>query len=73
MTKLLEKAIEKLRQLPSDRQDEAAELVLEIVEQDPRSLRLSPEQVAEVERRLKEPTGTVEHADVRVFFQKRAG
>ena len=73
MTKLLDRAIAKLRELPSDRQDEAAELVLSFVEQDPGSMQLSAEQVAEIERRLGEPTEYVEHAEVRAFFQKRAG
>ena len=73
MTKLLERAIAKLRALPSDRQDAAAELVLRIVEQDPGSIQLSAEQVAEIERRLAAPAEYVEHAEVRAFFQKRTG
>jgi hypothetical protein len=69
MTKLLETAIAKLRKLPPARQDEAAELLLSMVEQDPGTLHLSPEQVAEVERRLGEPADYVAHDAVRAFFQ----
>ena len=73
MTKHLEQAIAKLRQLPRDRQDEAAELLLSFIDQDPDSIQLSPEQVAEVERRLRKPAEYVEHAEVRAFLRKRAG
>lgn len=72
MTKRLELAIAKVRKLPQERQDEAAELLLRVVEQDPETVRLSPEQVAEVERRLAQPADYVTHADVRDFFQKSA-
>lgn len=72
MTKLLEQAIARLRKLPSDRQDEAAELVLRMVEQKPEAIHLNKTQVAEVERRLSKPTEHTTHADVRAFFEKRA-
>lgn len=72
MTKLLDQAIEKIRQLPSERQDEAAELLLSMVEDDPASIRLSPQQVAEVERRLKEPADYTSHAEVLAYFRKQA-
>ncbi len=53
MTELLEKAIEKARLLPASRQDEAAKILLAVVEQDgPDSPRLSDEQAGEVRRRL---------------------
>lgn len=72
MTKFLEVAISKLRTLPSERQDEAAELILSVVEHDPETAQLKPEQVAEVERRLREPAEYAAHAEVRTFFQKHA-
>ena len=53
MTKLLEDAIEKARRLPVNRQDEAARVLLSVVEQDgPESPQLTEEQAAEVRRRL---------------------
>lgn len=58
MTELFEQAIAKVRKLPDRRQDEAAELLLSLVEHDPATIQLSPEQVAEIERRLNDPTLT---------------
>ena len=72
MTKLLDQAIEKVRQLPRERQDEAAELLLSMLDDSPETLQLSAQQVAEVERRLREPAGYVPHAEVLEFFQKKA-
>ncbi len=71
MTKLLEQAIAKLKILSPDRQDEAAELLLSVVERDNRSLELTDDQAAEVQRRLAEPADHATHADVRAFFQTR--
>lgn len=52
MTKLLEQAIEKARLLPTDRQDEAAKILLSVVEHcESNSPRLTDEQAAEVSRR----------------------
>lgn len=70
MTKLLEEAIAKLQKLPGERQDEAAELLLSLVEQDQRSMHLTDDQLAEVVRRLGEPTEYASHEDVRSFFNK---
>ncbi len=72
MTKLLEQAIERLRALPSERQDAAAELLNELIETDPSALQLTPEQQAEVKRRLTQPTEYVSHDQVRAFFQNPA-
>lgn len=70
MTRLLTQAIAAIRTLPSERQDEAAELLLNLVQDDPRRVRLSPEQVAEVERRLRDPGSSVTQEQVREFFRK---
>jgi len=69
MTRLLSQAIAAIRTLPSERQDEAAELLLNLVQDDPRSVRLSPEQVAEAERRLWDPGSYVTQEQVREFFR----
>lgn len=69
MTKLLTQAIAAIRTLPSERQDEAAELLLNLVQDDPHRVCLSPEQVAEVERRLRDPGSYVTQAQVREFFR----
>ena len=72
MTKLLEQAIAKLRALLSERQDEAAELLLNLLEQDAASVQLSDAQAAEVERCLREPAAYASHAEVRSFFHKHS-
>ena len=69
MTARLEEAIAKLRRLPRDRQDEAAALLLSVVEEDADALCLTAQQVAEVERRLGEPPQYAAHEEVRAFFQ----
>ena len=69
MTQRLEGAIAKVRRLPRDRQDEAAELLLSVVEENSNALRLTPQQAAEVERRLEQAPRYAAHEDVRAFFQ----
>ena len=71
MTKLLEQTIAKLRKLPGERQDEAAEILLSVLEQDQEAMHLNAEQVAEINRRLRKPAEYATHADVRAFFQKQ--
>ena len=73
MTKLLEDAIAKLRDLPDDRQDDVAALVMSLVDHDPQSLGLTDQQVAEVERRLGSSSDYVSHEDVVAFFKTRTG
>ncbi|MGF1609294.1 MAG: hypothetical protein ACFCUQ_07855 [Kiloniellales bacterium] len=72
MTKLLDDVIERIRRLPSDRQDEAAEVLLSLLEQDPDSVRLSPAQAEEVTRRLGEPSDYASHAEVGAYFKQKA-
>ena len=72
MTERLEEAIAKLRKLPRSRQDEAATLLLSMVEEASDAPRLTPEQVAEVERRLGETPQHASHEEVRAFFRQKA-
>ena len=65
MIRLLEQAIAAIRTLPNERQDEAATLLLNLVQDDPRSVRLGLGQVAEVERRLRDPSPYVTNEQVR--------
>ena len=71
MSTLLEQAMTRLRQLPPDRQDEIAELILSMLESDHESTVLFADQIAEVERRLAKPDGFVTHEAVRAFFKGR--
>jgi hypothetical protein len=50
MTKLLEEAIQQLRDLPDDEQDAAADVLFAYISSDERQYRLQPDQVAEVHR-----------------------
>lgn len=49
MTKLLEDVVRKVAELPDARQDDAAQVLLAMLENDTTNYRLSPAQVAEVE------------------------
>jgi len=53
MTKLLEEAIEQLRDLPVEEQDAAADALFAFISSDDRQYRLRPDQAAEV-RRIRE-------------------
>ena len=50
MTKLLEDAIEELRNLPDEEQDAAADVVFAYISSDERHYRLDPIHIAEVQR-----------------------
>ncbi|MEQ8666118.1 MAG: hypothetical protein RIC16_10355 [Rhodospirillales bacterium] len=70
MTKLLDQAIEKARALSASRQDDAAMVLLSMLEQDdPTSPRLTDEQVAEVRRR-QELRRYATDDEVSAFFER---
>ena len=71
MTELLGRAIAKIERLPSDLQDEAAEMLLNMVE-GRRVVQLSPEQAQEVARRLQAPTEYATHEEVVAFFSHKS-
>ena len=68
MTELLERAIAKLQTLPGDRQDEAAHMLLSLVDGPP-AVQLTTEQSQEVARRLDESVPRYStHEEVAAFF-----
>ena len=69
MTKILDRAIEQAKRLPSERQDEVGEILLSLIEQDESRIRLSPEQQAEVRRRLATPPAPVPPEEMKTFFR----
>ncbi len=70
MTKLLEEAIEKARLLPTDRQNDAARLLLSVVEQDvPNAPHLTDEQAAQGRHRLKDRHYATDE-EVSAFFRQ---
>jgi hypothetical protein len=54
MTKLLDKALERVRAWPKDRQDDAARLLLAMDQRDAEPYRLTPEERAEIDSALGE-------------------
>jgi hypothetical protein len=73
MSKLLQDIIERVRQWPEDRQNEAAAVLLELEAQRGAQVSLSPEQVAEIGRiRQREIDGTAEYVgddEVEAFWK----
>ena len=69
MTERLEDAFAKLRKLPPDRQDEAAAMLLSMIGNESDGLRLTPQQTAEVERRMTQPSQHAPHDEVHAFFR----
>lgn len=70
MTRLLERAFERAKTLPTDRQDEVGEMLLDLVEQDEAGPRLSEVQEAEVRRRLASAEPLVPDEEMKAFFRK---
>ncbi len=69
MNKKLDEAISRLRELPEERQRAAAALLLDFLEHDGEEFELTPEQIAEVERRLEEDDVATDEK-VRAFFDR---
>lgn len=73
MTKLLQDVIERVRRWPEDRQNEAAEVLLQLEAQRGADVSLTPEQVTEIGRiRQKVIDGTAEYAgddEVEAFWK----
>lgn len=73
MTTRLDEIIERLRRLPDDQQNAIADLLSDIVESDPNAHRLTPEQAAEVKRRIANPAKIATNDEVRRFFEQTTG
>jgi hypothetical protein len=73
MSQLLERAVQKAKALPDQRQDEVGEILMALVEQDESALRLSDTQQAEVRRRLANPEPPVPADEMKAFFRNLAG
>ena len=70
MTELLDKAIRRIRRLSPEEQDEAAEVLLDMVDQDPDTVRLTPDQIAEIEAILREPPTYASEEQVEALFRE---
>jgi len=76
MTKRLQDVIERVRQWPDERQDEAAELLLDLEAQQTSRYRLTPEQVREVQRiqkKVRDGTATFATDEQMAAFWKKCG
>ncbi|HEX5507704.1 MAG TPA: hypothetical protein VFX37_04295 [Pseudolabrys sp.] len=76
MTKLLRDVIERVRQWPEERQDEAAHVLLDLEAQQANRVRLSAEQVREVERihrSVREGAATFATDEQMAAFWKKCG
>jgi hypothetical protein len=70
VNKQLNDAIERVKSLPDDRQREAAEILLDFVEDQNRDVLLTQEQVAEIERRLCDDEPFASDEEVRAVIDR---
>lgn len=69
MNKRLEDAITRLKSQPEERQQEAAEILFDFLELEGADVYLTPEQIAEIERRLEEDDVATDD-EVKAFFER---
>jgi hypothetical protein len=70
VTKQLDEAIRKLQALPEDRQNEAAALLIEFLDQEQSDVNLTAGQIAEIERRLSDDEPYATDDEVRSVFER---
>jgi hypothetical protein len=70
MNRLLEVALEQVKALPDERQQEAAQVLFAFLDQQNPELYLSPEQIAEIERRMSEDGPYATDEEVRAVFAR---
>jgi hypothetical protein len=70
VNKHLNDAIERVKTLPDDRQREAAEILLDFMEDQDRDIHLTQEQIAEIKRRLSDDEGFASDEEVRAVIDR---
>ena len=70
MSKILDKALDKVKTLPTARQDQIGEWLSDIVDQDQSDIQLTPAQQEEVRRRVANPEPPLSEAEAETFFDK---
>jgi hypothetical protein len=70
MNQLLEEALEQVKALPEERQQEAAQVLFAFLDQENPELDLSPEQIAEIERRMSDDGPYATDEEVRAVFAR---
>jgi hypothetical protein len=70
MNRQLEQVLEQVRELPDERQQEVAQVLLAFLDQQNPDLYLSPEQIAEIERRVADDGPYASDEEVRSVFER---
>jgi hypothetical protein len=70
MNKQLDDAISRLKSLPEERQREAADLLFDFIDQASSDIYLTPDQIAEIERRLSDKEPYASDEEVRATFSR---
>ena len=70
VNKHLDDAITQIKALPEERQREAAELLFDFLDQQRADIRLTPEQIAEIELRLSDDEPYATDQEVRDLFAR---
>ncbi len=72
MNQQLEEVLEQVKALPDERQQEVAQVLLAFLDQQNPDLYLSPEQIAEIERRMSDDGPYASGEEVRSVFARLA-
>jgi len=70
MNRQLEEVLEQVRELPDERQQEVAQVLLAFLDQQNPDLYLSPEQIAEIERCMSDDEPFASEEEVRSVFAR---
>jgi len=70
MNKRLNEAIDRLRSLSDDRQNEIADLLIDVLDHEADDIILTPAQIAEIERALSDDEPYASDAEVRAVFDR---
>ena len=70
MNKRLDKALQRIKALPNEQQDEIAELLLDVLDPEGADIHLTPEQIAEIKCGLADSDPYASDAEVRAVFQR---
>jgi hypothetical protein len=70
VNKHLDEAITRVRKLSDEQQRVAAEILLDFVEQEQADVHLTPDQIAEIERRLSDDEPYASDEEVRATFDR---
>jgi hypothetical protein len=70
MNKRLDEAIGRLKALPDDRQNEMADLLIDVLDHEADDIVLTPAQIAEIERSLSDEEPFASEAEVKAVFDR---